>query len=232
MLGGAMTGREASPLLAPLADAAGRAAAARNPQEAQTVRGHRRAGGRALVLGGELAGDALPAAYGALRNDQGTTRLAGDQQQTQCRSQSARGIPRPDDDGRLPRGAADVDAVRALRLRRADRRVHRAWWCRMPTTRRTARIPPVAVEAVGGAYGSGGWFHRDDFPKMASVEAAAEMWSRTDLTRSDVDVAEIYDGFTFLTFAWLEALGFCARRRGRAVRRRARRGSRSTASFR
>ncbi|MFG1929159.1 thiolase family protein [Mycobacterium sp. NPDC048908] len=68
----------------------------------------------------------------------------------------------------------------------------------------------VKAEAIGGAYGSGGWFHRDDFPKMASVEAAAEMWSRTDLTPSDVDVVEIYDGFTFLTFAWLEALGFCA----------------------
>jgi acetyl-CoA acetyltransferase len=69
---------------------------------------------------------------------------------------------------------------------------------------------PVAVEAIGGAYGSGGWFHRDDFPKMASTEAAAEMWSRTDLSASDVNVAELYDGFTFLTFAWLEALGFCA----------------------
>ena len=69
---------------------------------------------------------------------------------------------------------------------------------------------PVAVEAIGGTYGSGGWFHRDDFPKMASTEAADEMWSRTDLTASDVNVAEIYDGFTFLTFAWLEALGFCA----------------------
>jgi acetyl-CoA acetyltransferase len=69
---------------------------------------------------------------------------------------------------------------------------------------------PVAVEAIGGAYGSGGWFHRDDFPKMASSEAAAEMWSRTNLTSSDVNVAELYDGFTFLTFAWLEALGFCA----------------------
>ena len=69
---------------------------------------------------------------------------------------------------------------------------------------------PVTVEAIGGAYGSGGWFHRDDFPKMASCEAAAEMWSRTDLRPADVDVAELYDGFTFLTFAWLEALGFCA----------------------
>jgi acetyl-CoA acetyltransferase len=68
---------------------------------------------------------------------------------------------------------------------------------------------PIAVEAVGGAYGSGGWFHRADFPHMASTEAAAQLWSRTDLTPADVQVAEIYDGFTFLTFAWLEALGVC-----------------------
>lgn len=70
--------------------------------------------------------------------------------------------------------------------------------------------PAVAVEAIGGSYGSGGWFNREDFPKMASVDAAAQMWSRTDLTPSDLDVAELYDGFTFLTFAWLEALGICA----------------------
>lgn len=69
--------------------------------------------------------------------------------------------------------------------------------------------PPVSVEAIGGSYGSGGWLHRDDFPKMASTEAAAQMWSRTDLTPADVQVAEIYDGFTFLTFAWMEALGLC-----------------------
>jgi acetyl-CoA acetyltransferase len=44
---------------------------------------------------------------------------------------------------------------------------------------------------------------------MASVDAAAEMWSRTDLRAADLDIAELYDGFTFLTFAWLEALGIC-----------------------
>lgn len=68
---------------------------------------------------------------------------------------------------------------------------------------------PVEVEAIGGAYGSGGWVHRDDYPKMASTEAAAEMWSRTDLKPADMQIAELYDGFTFLTFAWLEALGLC-----------------------
>jgi acetyl-CoA acetyltransferase len=37
------------------------------------------------------------------------------------------------------------------------------------------------------------------------------MWSRTDLRAEDVNVAELYDGFSFLTMAWLEALGFCGR---------------------
>jgi acetyl-CoA acetyltransferase len=69
--------------------------------------------------------------------------------------------------------------------------------------------PPVRVAAMGGAEGHGGWFRRPDFPKMAATDAAAEMWSRTDLSPADVDIAELYDGFTFLTFAWLEALGLC-----------------------
>jgi len=69
---------------------------------------------------------------------------------------------------------------------------------------------PVRVEACGGALGLGGWDQRPDYPKMASTDAAAEMWGRTDLKPADVDIAELYDGFTFLTFAWLEALGFCS----------------------
>ncbi len=69
--------------------------------------------------------------------------------------------------------------------------------------------PAVRVQSMGGAPGTGGWDQRPDYPKMASIDAAAELWSKTDLKPSDVDIAELYDGFTFLTFAWLEALGFC-----------------------
>jgi acetyl-CoA acetyltransferase len=69
--------------------------------------------------------------------------------------------------------------------------------------------PAVRFEAVGGSAGEGGWDQRPDYPKMASADAAAQMWSRTHLTPGDIDVAELYDGFTFLTFAWLEALGLC-----------------------
>ena len=35
------------------------------------------------------------------------------------------------------------------------------------------------------------------------------MWRRTSLTPSDVDIAELYDGFSYLTMLWLEALGLC-----------------------
>jgi acetyl-CoA acetyltransferase len=69
--------------------------------------------------------------------------------------------------------------------------------------------PAVHVEAIGGYSGAGGWTLRPDYPKMASVDAAREMWSGTDLTPGDVDIAQLYDGFTFLTLAWLEALGLC-----------------------
>jgi acetyl-CoA acetyltransferase len=69
--------------------------------------------------------------------------------------------------------------------------------------------PAVHVESMGGSPGGGGWDHRPDYPKMASIDAAKELWSKTDLKPPDVDVVELYDGFTFLTFAWLEALGFC-----------------------
>ncbi|HZQ85622.1 MAG TPA: hypothetical protein VFA83_12325, partial [Acidimicrobiales bacterium] len=38
---------------------------------------------------------------------------------------------------------------------------------------------------------------------------AAHLWTRTDLRPDDVDVALIYDGFTFNAISWIEALGFC-----------------------
>ena len=49
---------------------------------------------------------------------------------------------------------------------------------------------------------------------MALRDAAAMLWERTDLRPADVDVAELYDGFSFIALAWLEALGFCAKGEG------------------
>jgi acetyl-CoA acetyltransferase len=73
------------------------------------------------------------------------------------------------------------------------------------------RRPPIQVEAVGTALrGRPSWDQFDDLTTMATRDAAAHLWSRTDLKPADVDVAELYDGFSFLALSWLEALGFCA----------------------
>ena len=70
--------------------------------------------------------------------------------------------------------------------------------------------PVARVEAVGTALrGRPSWDQFDDMTTMAARDAGAHMWTRTDLKPTDVDVAELYDGFSFLAMAWLEALGFC-----------------------
>jgi acetyl-CoA acetyltransferase len=77
------------------------------------------------------------------------------------------------------------------------------------------RHPPARIEAVGSAiHGRPSWDQWDDLTTMALRDAAAMMWARTDLTPADVDVAELYDGFSFITLCWLEALGFCGHGEG------------------
>jgi acetyl-CoA acetyltransferase len=49
----------------------------------------------------------------------------------------------------------------------------------------------------------------EDMTHSSPWRAAKTMWSRTDLTPADVDVAGLYDGFTFIALQWLEAPGFC-----------------------
>ena len=74
------------------------------------------------------------------------------------------------------------------------------------------RKPPIQVEAVGTAIrGRPSWDQWDDLTTMACRDAGAQMWTRTELQPSDVQLAEMYDGFSFITMAWIEAMGFCAR---------------------
>ena len=71
---------------------------------------------------------------------------------------------------------------------------------------------PIQVEAIGSAiHGRPSWDQFDDMTTMALRDAAAMLWKRTDYKPKDVEVAELYDGFSFLTLAWLEALGFCGK---------------------
>lgn len=69
---------------------------------------------------------------------------------------------------------------------------------------------PIRVEAVGTQI-----IDRLDWDQGTMTHVpqvlgqAAHMWSRTSLRPDDVDVAELYDGFTFNCLSWMEALGFC-----------------------
>ncbi len=77
---------------------------------------------------------------------------------------------------------------------------------------RDMRKPVLRIEAIGSAvHGRYSWDQFDDLTTMAARDSAAMLWNRTDVTPADVDLAELYDGFSFLTLAWLEALGFCGR---------------------
>jgi acetyl-CoA acetyltransferase len=77
------------------------------------------------------------------------------------------------------------------------------------------RRTPLQVEAVGTAiHGRPSWDQWDDLTTMALRDAAAMLWKRTDLTPADVDCAQLYDGFSFIALAWLEALGFCGKGEG------------------
>jgi acetyl-CoA acetyltransferase len=77
------------------------------------------------------------------------------------------------------------------------------------------RRPPIHVEAAGSAIrGRNSWDQWEDLTTMALRDASTMLWSRTDLSPADVDVAELYDGFSFIALAWIEALGFCAKGEG------------------
>lgn len=72
------------------------------------------------------------------------------------------------------------------------------------------RNEPLRIEAVGSAIrGRPSWDQFDDLSTMPARDAAAQLWSRTELKPADVQMVQAYDGFTFLTMSWLESLGIC-----------------------
>lgn len=72
------------------------------------------------------------------------------------------------------------------------------------------RKAPIRIESLGSAVKDRlSWDQFPDMTTMPARDAAKMMWSRTDFKPSDVDIAQLYDGFSILTLIWLEAMGFC-----------------------
>jgi acetyl-CoA acetyltransferase len=77
---------------------------------------------------------------------------------------------------------------------------------------RDLKAPAVHFEAIcGPLYGRDSWDQQPDLTRFAGADAAKRLWSRTDLKPGDVNLAQLYDGFSFLTLLWLEDMGFCGR---------------------
>jgi acetyl-CoA acetyltransferase/uncharacterized OB-fold protein len=75
---------------------------------------------------------------------------------------------------------------------------------------RDMRQKPVLVDAVGTQITERWSWDQDTLSHEPMVLGpAAHLWTRTSMTPRDVDVALLYDGFTFNCLSWLEALGFC-----------------------
>ncbi|MGI8492415.1 MAG: thiolase family protein, partial [Acidimicrobiales bacterium] len=65
---------------------------------------------------------------------------------------------------------------------------------------------PVQLHAVGTAVrGRPSWDQWEDLATFPGRGAADQLWSRADLVASDVDVAQLYEGFSMITVLWLKA---------------------------
>jgi acetyl-CoA acetyltransferase/uncharacterized OB-fold protein len=72
------------------------------------------------------------------------------------------------------------------------------------------RAHPVLVEAVGTQMTERVMWDQSTMTHEPQVLGpAAHLWTRTSLRPDDVDVALLYDGFSFNCLSWLEGLGFC-----------------------
>ncbi|MEJ6594995.1 thiolase family protein [Parasphingorhabdus sp.] len=72
--------------------------------------------------------------------------------------------------------------------------------------------PVLHIDALGcNMQYRNSWTQLDALATQAQPKVAEMMWNRTELKPADVDVAELYDGFSFHTINWLENFGFCKR---------------------
>ena len=67
---------------------------------------------------------------------------------------------------------------------------------------------PVRIAAMASVAERYTW---DQYDWMNTYPTGAELWTQTDYKPKDIDIAQLYDGFSFHVPLWLESLGICAR---------------------
>jgi len=66
---------------------------------------------------------------------------------------------------------------------------------------------PIRIDTIAAA--TPGRFTWDQDVELACYPTARRMWELSDYTVGDLDMGQIYDGFSPLTMFWIEAIGMC-----------------------
>jgi acetyl-CoA acetyltransferase len=70
--------------------------------------------------------------------------------------------------------------------------------------------PPMWLVGSSNSQSGAGWTGWDDMTSMYARTAGPRLWNRTGLTAQDMDVALMYDCFTYTVMATMEGYGFCS----------------------
>ncbi len=73
---------------------------------------------------------------------------------------------------------------------------------------------PVFVMGFGQKNNTRGWYHGENMTKLGGKESAATAFHMAGITPNDVDMAQIYDCFTYIVMVTLEDYGFCNKGEG------------------
>lgn len=73
---------------------------------------------------------------------------------------------------------------------------------------------PIYVMGFGQKNNTRGWYHGDNMTTLGGKYAAADAFRMAGITPADVDVAQIYDCFTYIVLATFEDYGFCKKGEG------------------
>jgi len=85
------------------------------------------------------------------------------------------------------------------------------------TAERTRDLRQRPVYVLGSQTRDGVWEEWEMWPDLTTMPAkhvSDAVWAQSGLGPKDVDTAQIYDGFTWLTLCWLEDAGFCTKGEG------------------
>ena len=74
---------------------------------------------------------------------------------------------------------------------------------------RDCKQPPIWLVGSSNSQSGAGWTGWDDPTKMFARSAGRKIWKKTELTPADMDVACMYDCFTYTVMATMEGFGFC-----------------------